>query len=135
MSNTVIYCRIANSGVDVQRQQLEMLNQYSQKMGYMPIQAYCDWNTSGATLDRPYMNRLLSEVRAGEVRRIVVKDLSRLARDFLLTDELFRLFREHDVELVSMNDGGVVNMTEANKLSDAMWTALKKQRIPKSVTV
>jgi DNA invertase Pin-like site-specific DNA recombinase len=132
MSSTVIYCRTANSGVDEQEQQLKMLNWYSQKMGYVPIKAYCDWNTSGTTLDRPYMNRLLSEVRAGEVRRIVVKDLSRLARNFLLINELFHLFREYDVELVSMNDGGVMNVPEANKLPDAIWAIIKKQRIPKT---
>ena len=135
MSNTVIYCRTANSGADAQEQQLEMLNQYSQKMGYAPIKAYCDWNTSGVTLDRPYMNRLLSEVRAGEVKRVVVKDLARLSRNYLQNDELLNLFREHNVELVSMNDGGVINMTEANKLSDAFWATIKNQRIPKSATV
>ena len=129
MSNTVLYCRTANSGEDIQEQQLYFLTRYSQRMGYAPVVAYCDWNTSGVTLDRPMMNKLIVEVRTGVVRRIVVKDLSRLARDFLLTEKLFNLLREYDVEIVSVNDGGIIDLAEAKKLSDALWALAKEANV------
>jgi len=67
MNDTVIYCRTASGGVDeiANALQLDSLNQYGQSMGYSPSAAYCDWNESGKTLDRPYLQKLLADVRAG----------------------------------------------------------------------
>jgi DNA invertase Pin-like site-specific DNA recombinase len=119
MNNTVIYCRIANGSAEVMAMQLVAMNQYTQMIGYTPYATYCDWNESGATLDRPSMQKLLSDIRAGEVRRIIVKDLSRLARSLFHIHELIHIFVEHGVELISASDGGVVDMTGAIQLADA----------------
>jgi len=119
-NDTVIYCRTASSGVDgiSNALQLDSLRQYGQSMGYSPIAAYCDWNESGITLDRPYLQKLLADIRAGAVKRVIVKDLSRLARNSYHLHELMRLFREHGVELVSVNDGGAVDLDESLVISD-----------------
>ena len=129
MDNTVIYCRTANSDVDIVEMQEEMLKQYAQANGYNLKATYCDWNVSGVTLDRPALKKLLSDVCAGKVQRIIVKDISRLARSFFLAGELFCLFSKYGVELIAVNDGGVVDtLWKNNDLTDAMAAFLKKEK-------
>ena len=111
MNNTVLYCRTANSDKSVLESQLKSLYQYGRMNGYEPNTEYCDWNESGLTLDRPSMQKLLADIRAGEVKRIIVKNLSRFSRNLFHINELNHLFCEHDVEVVSVNDGGVIDMT------------------------
>jgi len=100
----------ANSSTDIQDLQLDMLHRYGQKMGYDPCVEYCDWNKSGSTLDRPNMQKLLTSIRVGKVKRIIVKDISRLTRNMQHLNELMCLFHEYDVELISVSDNEAVDM-------------------------
>ena len=120
MNNTVIYCRTANCDMEIIERQLEVLNRYVQKTGYVYSAVYCDCNESGATLDRPNMLKLLNDIRAGEVKRIIVKDLSRLARSHYHFYKLINIFYEYGVELISVNDGGFVDIEWAKKSFDTL---------------
>ena len=128
MSETALYCRTAYNSAEAERSQVELLKWYAQKNGFNSCAIYCEWNTSGVTLDRPFMQKLLSDVRTGEVKRIIVKDLSRFARSFLIINELFRLLREYDVEVISINDGGVIDIEWGNDLADAIRLFTQKEK-------
>ncbi len=60
---------------------------------------------TGKTMDRPGMERLLTDLRAGKVERIVVWRLDRLGRTTKGLCQLFDELTERKVDLVSMKDG------------------------------
>jgi DNA invertase Pin-like site-specific DNA recombinase len=60
---------------------------------------------TGKTLDRPGMEKLLGDLRAGKVERIVVWRLDRLGRTTRGLCQLFDELGERKVDLVSLKDG------------------------------
>jgi DNA invertase Pin-like site-specific DNA recombinase len=70
---------------------------------------YRDHGENGTNLDRSGLRMLLDNVRTGIVKRVIVSDLSRLARSFVLTNELMILFFACGVEIISFNDGGIIS--------------------------
>ena len=60
---------------------------------------------TGKTMDRPGMERLLGDLRAGKVERIVVWRLDRLGRTTRGLCQLFEELGERKVDLVSLKDG------------------------------
>ena len=127
MNGAVVYCRTANGGTGVIESQLEMLQWYGKDKGYAITAEYCDCNASGADLNRPELQRLLNDIRVGAVNRVIVRDLSRLARNFLHTNELISVFDNYGVELVSVNDGGAINMDWTKQVSDKFMALAKKE--------
>jgi DNA invertase Pin-like site-specific DNA recombinase len=69
-----------------------------------PVQWFRDTFT-GRTMERPGMDKLLSELRAGRLSRIVVWRLDRLGRTARGLCQLFDELRERKVDLVSLKDG------------------------------
>jgi site-specific DNA recombinase len=63
---------------------------------------YDDGGISGATLDRPDIQRLLAHVRAGNVDTVVVYKVDRLSRSLMDFAKLVELFDVHDVSFVSV---------------------------------
>lgn len=60
---------------------------------------------SGTNFDRPGIARLLELVEAGRVETIIVRDLSRFARNYLEAGHFLELvFPAHDVRFISIND-------------------------------
>lgn len=60
---------------------------------------------TGRSMDRPGMDKLLAELRAGKVERIVVWRLDRLGRTTKGLCQLFDELGERKVDLVSLKDG------------------------------
>ena len=115
MNNTVAYCRSAKSDLEVIIRQLETLNTYGQKMGYTYSAVYCDCNESGITLNRPNMQMLINDIRDGKVKRVIVENISRLFRSSVHTFKLIDIFSEYGVELISVKDGGFIDIGWAKK--------------------
>ena len=57
------------------------------------------------TFDRPGMNKLMADIRDGRVDIVIVKDASRVARDYVKFREWLRVLRKHNVRLVTVHDG------------------------------
>lgn len=74
--------------------------------GYANIQFYIDDGISGTTFNRAGFQSMIADVESGKVKRVIVKDMSRLGRDYLqvgMYTEIF--FPEHDVHFIAVNDG------------------------------
>lgn len=69
-----------------------------------PVEWFRDTFT-GRTMNRPGMDRLLAELRAGRLSRIVVWRLDRLGRTTQGLCQLFDELQERKVDLVSLKDG------------------------------
>lgn len=65
-----------------------------------------DDGISGTTFNRPAFERAMSLVKSGRVKNFVVKDQSRLGRDYLTVGMLMKVvFSDNDVRFVAINDG------------------------------
>ena len=86
--------------------QRALLTAYAREHGCTVAGEYVDDGFSGTDFRRPALRRLLADVDAGRVDVVLVKDLSRLGRDYLRTGELTELyFPARRVRCVAVNDG------------------------------
>ena len=86
--------------------QKAVLSKYAADNGFTNPVFFIDDGVSGVTFDRPNFNRMIAEIEAGNVATVIVKDMSRLGRDYLKVGyytEIF--FIERDVRYIAINDG------------------------------
>ncbi len=81
----VLYARVsteeqATSGYSL-AQQLEALREYAAREGYEVLEEVKDPGYSGASLERPGLNRVRDLVAAGDVYVVMAQDRDRIARD------------------------------------------------------
>ena len=71
----------------------------------MPYREYVDDGYTGTNTKRPAFQRLLSDVRSGKIGVIIVKDMSRFSREFIvLGDYVEQIFPLFGVRFISIND-------------------------------
>lgn len=86
-------------------EQTERLRALASAFGPVPAELYVDAGYSGASLDRPALCRLISDVEAGRVSRVIVYKLDRLSRSQKDTLHLIEdVFLEHGCDFVSMSE-------------------------------
>lgn len=67
---------------------------------------FCDDGWSGKNFDRPAVQEMLSLVRQGKIQCIIVKDMSRFGRDYLIVENyISRVFPFLGVRFIAVNDG------------------------------
>lgn len=108
--NTAIYVRVSTDQQD-HDSQLRVCRAYSTQYTSHTV-LYTDTG-SGSTMDRPEVQRLLTDVRAGRVGRLIVFEMSRLSRDMLTVGLLTQELYNHKVELHVVSEGGKQNMAGA----------------------
>ena len=82
------------------------LENYAAQHGYTNIAHYTDDGWSGGNFERPDWKRMIADIEAGKVCRVIVKDMSRAGRDYLQTGfytEVF--FRQHGVHFIAIANG------------------------------
>lgn len=86
--------------------QKTILSDYAIDKGFNNIRHYTDDGISGLvfTSEREGFMTLISDVKDGLVDTIIVKDMSRLGRDYLKVGECLELFRKRHIRLISVND-------------------------------
>jgi DNA invertase Pin-like site-specific DNA recombinase len=99
---TAIYLRVSSKQQDHASQMPDLERWAAAHDG--EVQWHKDKFT-GKTMDRPGMERLLTDLRAGKVERIVVWRLDRLGRTTRGLCQMFDELTERKVDLVSMKDG------------------------------
>ena len=65
--------------------QKKYLETYAEQNGYGNIVHYTDDGWSGGNFDRPDWKRLIGDIEAGLIGTVIVKDMSRVGRDYLQT--------------------------------------------------
>ena len=108
---TALYCRLSQEderlgeSLSIGNQRL-MLQKYAEEHRFPNIQFYVDDGFSGADFNRPDFKRLMTDVECGKVGIVIVKDQSRLGRDYLQTGMLMEItFPQFDVRFIAINDG------------------------------
>ena len=94
--------------------QKAMLEDYAQRNGFPRFKHFTDDGVSGTRFDRPGFMAMMEEVEDGNVEAIIVKDMSRLGRDYLKVGQVMELLRQRGVRLIAIND----NVDSANGDND-----------------
>jgi site-specific DNA recombinase len=124
----ILYARVstdeqARSGYSL-AQQMEALREYAAREGYEVLEEVVDPGQSGASLERPGMDRVRDLVAANGVSMVLAQDRDRFSREPAYTYLLRREFEEHGCELRSLNDRG--DDTPEGELTDGILDQLAK---------
>lgn len=107
---TALYCRLSQEDArfgeseSIQNQKM-ILEHYAREHLFTNIRFYIDDGVSGVKFERDGLREMLDEIEAGNVSVVIVKDLSRLGRNYLKTGELIEIvFPENGVRFIAIND-------------------------------
>lgn len=107
---TALYCRLSrDDGTESESNsignQKKLLSQKAKEMGLTDTKYYVDDGYTGTNFNRPGFQQLIDDIEIGLVSAVMVKDLSRLGRDYVsvgnYTDSYFP---EHNVRFIAVND-------------------------------
>ena len=108
---TALYCRLSRDD-ELQGDSNSIINQkkilqrYALDHGYKNYRFYIDDGISGTTFNRPGFQQMIADIEAGLVKRVIIKDMSRLGRDYLQVGMYTEImFPEHDIHFIAVNDG------------------------------
>ncbi len=126
--NAVLYARLstdeqARSGYSL-AQQIEALRAYAAAEGYEILEMVVDPGQSGASLERPGMDRVRDLVAAGGVSVVLAQDRDRFAREPAYHYLLRREFAEHGAKIRALNDRG--DDSPEGELTDGILDQLAK---------
>lgn len=94
--------QIESSSISNQR---KLLQEYALKAGFNIVAEFCDDGVSGTTFDRPGFNQLIQAIEDGWINLVLVKDLSRLGRDYIQTGQYTEIyFPSKNVRFIAVND-------------------------------
>lgn len=108
---TALYCRLSRDD-ELQGDsnsiihQKQILKKYADDNGFMNTEFFVDDGFSGTNFDRPDWQRLIDKVNKGIIGTIIVKDMSRLGRDYLRVGYYTEiLFPDNDIRFIAINNG------------------------------
>lgn len=84
--------------------QKKILEEYASKNNLTNIIHFTDDGISGTQFDRPGFMEMMNGVNAGNIGCIIVKDMSRLGRDYLKVGQCMEILRQKGVRLIAIND-------------------------------
>ena len=124
----VLYARVstdeqARSGYSL-AQQIEALRAYAAAEGCEVLEEVVDPGQSGASLERPGMDRVRDLVAAGGVSLVLAQDRDRFAREPAYHYLLRREFEEHGTKIRALNDRG--DDSPEGELTDGILDQLAK---------
>jgi site-specific DNA recombinase len=124
----ILYARVstdeqARSGYSL-AQQIEALRAYAARQGYEVLEEVQDPGQSGASLERPGMDRVRDLVAGGGVSVVLAQGRDRFARDPAYHYLLRREFEEHGTKIRALNDRG--DESPEGELTDGILDQLAK---------
>ena len=87
----------------IQNQKI-MLEDFARRNGYPRFKHFTDDGVSGTRFDRPGFMAMMEEVEDGNVEAIIIKDMSRMGRDYLKVGQVMEILRQRGVRLIAIND-------------------------------
>jgi len=109
--NCAIYTRKSTSdgleqdftSLDAQRESAENYIASQKNQGWVVLpERYDDGGFTGANTDRPALQKLITDIKAGKISCVVVYKVDRLSRSLLDFAELLSLFEKHNTTFVSV---------------------------------
>ena len=83
-----------------------LLTDYAKRNKFTNVQTFVDDGVSGVTMKRNGFQQLMQLVEEDKVATVIVKDMSRLGRNYLEVGQLTEtIFPMHNVRFIAINDG------------------------------
>ena len=110
LSLTALYCRLSRDDgtqgdSNSVANQKRMLKKYAKENGFANTRFYIDDGYTGTNFNRPGFQKMMEDVEMGYIGTIIVKDMSRLGRDYLTvgyyTDTYFP---DMGIRFIAVND-------------------------------
>ena len=108
---TALYCRLSrDDGAEGEsnsiQNQKKLLQKYAKEHGFENVRFYIDDGFTGTNFNRPDFQRLLGDIELGYIKTIIVKDMSRLGREYLQVGQYTEyVFPNNDIRFIAINDG------------------------------
>ncbi len=118
--DVALYGRVSTQGQNIETQ-LREAREYCHRNGIVEYKTYADV-ASGTTASRPQLDAMLTDLRAGKIKTIVIYKLDRLGRSLMHLLDLLGEFRNRKIRLISISDG--LDSENDNPMSRAFWRLL-----------
>ena len=97
--------------------QRRVLTNYVNEQGWSIYDEYVDDGISGVSFDRPGVQRMLDDAKAGRINLIICKDLSRFGRNYIEVGRYVDyIFPSYNIRFIALND----NVDTASKDTSAL---------------
>lgn len=98
--------------------QKKILEDYARKNGFLNIVHFTDDGFSGGNFDRPGWKKLVAEIEAGTVGTVIVKDMSRVGRNYLEVGFYTEvMFREKGIHFIAISNNIDSTNGESNEFA------------------
>lgn len=120
---TALYARLSKDDEQVGDSnsivhQKEILAKYAKEHGFVNTEFYIDDGYSGTNFNRPDFQRMMSDVEEGKISTVIVKDMSRFGRDYIMVGYYTEIyFGNCDVRFIAVNDNVDSNLQTDNDLT------------------
>lgn len=92
-----------------------LLTDYADTHGFTNCWIYADDGYTGVNFDRPDFQRMMTDIENGLVGTVIVKDLSRLGRNYLMVGQYTEMvFPSYGIRFIAIND----NVDSAEGMND-----------------
>lgn len=110
-NTTALYCRLSRDD-ELQgdsnsiKNQKSILKKYADDNGFTNTEFFVDDGWSGTSFERPDFQRMITEMDAGRIATIIVKDMIRLGHDYLKVGYYTEIaFPDAEVRFIAINNG------------------------------
>ena len=116
--------------------QKALLKEYAENNGYPNLRYYVDDGYTGTNFNRPDFQRMMEDVENGIIETIVVKDMSRFGRNYILVGQYVELvLPQHHVRVIGVTDNYDSYNTENDLLVfESIFAEMYAADISKKVT-
>lgn len=107
---TALYVRFSfDDSIDTESGSIEhqkaLLRNYAESNGFTNLSYYADDGYTGTNFNRPNFQRMMSDIKKGLVETVIVKDMSRLGRNYLMVGQYTELeFPKYGIRFIAIND-------------------------------
>ena len=118
--------------------QKAILGEYIEKQGWTLYDVYVDDGISGTTFERPGVKRLLEDAKQGVINTILVKDMSRFGRNYILVGQyLDYVFPAFGIRFVALSDNidteqkdsAAMDMMPITNVFNEWWAAATSKKL------
>lgn len=119
---TALYVRFSyDDGIDAESGSIEhqkaLLKNYAESSGFTNLSYYADDGYTGTNFNRPEFQRMMNDIRNGLVGTVIVKDMSRLGRNYLMVGQYVEIdFPKYNVHFIAISD----NVDSAKGMNDLL---------------
>ena len=120
---TALYCRLSKDDEQIGDSnsivhQKEILAKYAKEHGFVNCEFYVDDGFSGTNFNRPDFQRLMADAEEGRISTIIVKDMSRFGRDYIMVGYYTEIyFSNLNIRFIAINDNVDSSIQTENDLT------------------